>query len=141
MVQYPMKCELESVLSDTIWTNERVNTIYPEVSMNCSRCDLGICEFLLHVYPCCPANATCEDPIVQNSLYLIRTATENVADVLCLWLRGLLPAHLVEVKDILTDSVILYAQILRLYPLQMAHSMETLRVGGIPLILHSRDVE
>ena len=86
---------LECILCAGYWLNERVAEAFPGESSLCDRCDWGVPATPLHAFWECPANAKSEQPEVLHTNHLIAEATEQHEHPACLWLRGLLPLHLV----------------------------------------------
>jgi hypothetical protein len=62
----------------------------------CPRCGSED-ETDLHTYWTCPANHNIDEGCVQQTQYLSARAVARASELPCLWLRGILPAHLTEV--------------------------------------------
>ncbi len=93
---YKDKCTLETVMSSCCWSNDRIHSIFPSHNPRCNRCGLNVPETELHCYRECPANTTIAHEAVTSTQPLIPRAQAECDMLPCLWLRGLLPASLIQ---------------------------------------------
>ena len=93
---YKFKCAIESIVAASCWPCARIHDIHPEVDPICQRCGQEP-ETSLHCYWTCPANCSIDDEAVVKTQALIPAAVSQSQDTPCLWLRGILPQHLVEI--------------------------------------------
>ena len=93
---YNSKCLLETILSGATWPADRIHNAYPEHSPLCPRCGLEP-EDALHCFWTCQENANIDEHVVKKTQHLIQTAKTSSNEHPCLWLRGLLPANLINI--------------------------------------------
>ena len=85
-------------MATSAWSNARISTCNPGADPACSRCG-AICGDDFHTFWCCPANESIGTPGVVNTQGLMALAKEQVAELPCLWLRGILPSTLTDIKS------------------------------------------
>ena len=95
---------LELLLTGGYWTNDRAAEVHG-VPARCTRCRAGLPETPFHLLWGCEANAHIDDERVSSTQELIEQARNGLAEVPCLWLRGLLPRFLVPVNSPLPMEV------------------------------------
>ena len=102
-VSYQYVAALETIMAGACWPASRIHAIKPSVPNLCPRCNMHE-EDSLHTFWTCPHNRLIEESAVQNSQYLIDEAVSSATDEPCLWLRGILPSHHMNISDEYTPS-------------------------------------
>jgi len=90
-------------MSAATWSNARVHQCYPDASPACTRCGAAY-DTDIHTFWQCPANVNIDSDAIRNTQSLCDVAAERAAEYPCLWLRGLLPAHLVNIQHTFNPS-------------------------------------
>ena len=94
--KYNILSALETVIAGASWPNARVASIHPNVSPLCEYC--GAVSDALHDFWTCPRHSMDQDDVIVKSQQLVPKAEAGCQDFPCLWLRGIFPMGLTELK-------------------------------------------
>ena len=107
---YQLLSAFETAVAGALWSNERVNEAYPDVSPICARCNDAV-ETDFHAIWLCPCNDLIDSERIRESDHFKGRAMSEVDNEPCLWLRGVLPSRLATIsKDDIAQRRIFYFQ-------------------------------